>query len=195
MLRTIFCRFLMAAVLLVYSLSLQGQDMNRKTYKSIVVLGSVGQSISENVEYGMGAEVSYGFNVSDVFKTGIGAGLNIFGEHEYKRVVPVFAEVQWTPFTRYRNTPYVQLDGGYAWGWQDANSFYREIQGGMRLHGGLGVRWRVFPKSSLTTELGLLRQSVTATRDNWWWWGNRESDYIREVYQLNRWVLRVGWVF
>lgn len=195
MLRSACNHCLLAVLFLALTLPLSGQSTGRKTYKSIVVLGSVGQSISEKVEYGWGGELSYGFNVSNAFKAGIGAGLNIFGSHEYKRVIPVFTEVQWTPFTQFRNAPYVQLDGGYAWGWQDENSFYRDIEGGMRLHGGIGVRWRVFPKSSLTTELGLLRQTVTATRDNWWWWGNRESDYIRETYQLNRWVLRVGWAF
>lgn len=161
--------------------------------KSVLLQGMAGETVYGAFEAGYGVELSLLRSLGSDWRAGIGAGFNRFGYEEYKRLAPLYAEVQWAPLNRKRHIPYLLAGTGYSWAWKNRDSFYREVQGGMRLHLATGLRWHLFKTSELRSEIGVLRQSAFSEQDLFWWGGG--ENFTRETLRMNRWVLRIGWSF
>ena len=189
------------AIALLFSLALRAQPADSgpresRFVKSVLLQGMAGQTVYGGVEKGYGAELSLLRNLGTDWRAGIGAGFNRFGYGEQKRLVPLYAEAQWAPLGWEKHIPYLLAHSGYSWAWRDKESAYRELRGGLRLYLATGLRWNLFKKSELRSEIGVVRQSVHSEQDFFWWGGpSGEENFTRETLRMNRWVLRVGYSF
>lgn len=155
---------------------------------------TAGQTSWEESEFGFGAEHVSGIVFGPRLRAGIGAGLNVLGYGNHKRLVPVFAEIRVLPFANLRHQPFLVLDGGYAFAWRDKGTadFIRKVTGGVRAHLGMGMQWKVRRGWELYTDFGYLRQQSMLERNNFWWGGGGADNYIRETHRMQRWMLRIG---
>ncbi|MBK7474596.1 MAG: hypothetical protein IPN74_04180 [Haliscomenobacter sp.] len=174
----------------------EGQRLERKWVHGMHFLSTAGQTSFEDTEIGFGMEYVASRQILPYLSVGAGAGLNMIGLVETRRFAPVFGELRLFPFTQARHQPFLVVDGGYAWAWKDANSIYRSVKGGMRLHAALGMQWQIRRRGVLFTDFGYIRQGSQTQRNNFWWWTqNLDENYIEETSRINRWVLRLGFGF
>ncbi|MFZ4427890.1 MAG: hypothetical protein ACOYOO_12080 [Saprospiraceae bacterium] len=155
---------------------------------------TAGQTSWEASEFGFGAEHVSGRVLGSRLRAGLGTGINMLGYGNHKRLVPVFAEIRYQPFERFRHRPFVVLDGGYAFAWMDKGTadINRKVSGGPRMHLAAGVEWKTRRGWALFTDFGYLRQRSVLERNNFWWGGGGADNYIRETHRMQRWMWRIG---
>lgn len=186
----LFCGVIQASVA-----QATGDEMETRGnwYHFLHFQSSAGQTSWSEPQWGFGAEHVSGYMLRPWMGVGLGAGLNMLGLGDHKRVAPLFMEWRTLPFPNARHKPFFVLDAGYAWAWKssDEENIFRKVRGGPRLHLAAGMQWKTRPGWELVTEFGYLRQRSELERNNFWWWNSSEN-FIRERHDMQRWAMRIG---
>ncbi len=194
--RTLLILFSVLWTAAIYAQPPGAKTSEGRWYHILHFQATTGQTSWEESEFGFGAEQVSGISLGPRLRAGIGAGLNVLGYGNHKRLVPVFAEIRFLPFGQWRHQPFAVLDGGYAFAWRDKEmaDINRKVSGGVRAHLGVGMQWKTRRGWELNTDFGYLRQQSVLERNNFWWWngGGGEDNYIRETHRMQRWMLRIG---
>jgi len=149
-----------------------------------------------------GNQSSLSFNLSNgyQFKNGIAAGLGSGMEELGVVLVPVYADLRYTPLNS-ATSPFLWLKTGYGFAITDEPVYYvdeastdRRREGGFLFNAGAGVSLFTWKRTALNVGLGYRYQKVTLQHDQYinWWGGGSVRETVTQYYRLE---FHLGFVF
>jgi hypothetical protein len=148
-----------------------------------------------------GSQSSLSFHLANgyQFKNGIGIGIGSGMEELGVVIVPVYADLNYTPLNS-RISPYAWLKTGYGFATSDQAVTYEfypsadsKTKGGFLFNAGAGICLYTWPRTAINIGIGYRYQIVTISRDQYWW---RTGISVREsVTHFNRLELQMGFIF
>lgn len=145
-------------------------------------------AITGNNNLGGSFTNSFGYTINSKFSTGIGIGIQSFGDYSNRiNTIPLFLESKYL-FTKNVVTPFCQVQGGYGFANLNDNA-----KGGLYYQPSIGVAFRKNSTLDFNISIGFLSQKMTykypTTNDIFY-------NYItgRDL-SIRRWVIQGGITF
>lgn len=161
-------------------------------YNSFVIGTLVGCGMCyEGKDFTFSFMTMHGIRVSPAVKLGLGMGMDVYTDW---RLFPLVAGVTFD-HERRRNSVYVQVNAGHAWGrylLQDnwwGNDFTQ--RGGFTVNPMLGYRMGN-ERIRIYVQAGYKFQLAQTRAENVWGWG---GNTVNREYELNRFVFQMGFGF
>lgn len=147
-----------------------------------------------------GNQSSLSFHLSNgyQFKNGIAVGLGSGMEELGVVLVPLYADLRYTPLSSVIS-PYAWLKTGYGFATSDqaepGMDYYSTVgkyEGGFLFSTGAGISMFTWRRTAVNIGVGYRYQKVTYSQDLYWWGGNSVSE---TVTHFNRLEFHLGFVF
>jgi len=137
---------------------------------------------------------SNGYQLRNGLGFGIGSGIEYMGV----AMVPLYADLRYTPFNS-RVSPYAWLKSGYGFATSDQALVYEfnpatgsKTKGGFLFSTGAGISLFTWQRTAMNMGIGYRYQKITISQDQYWWVGTA----IREtVTHFNRLEVQLAFVF
>lgn len=147
-----------------------------------------------------GNQGSLSFHLSNgyQFKNGIAVGIGSGMEEVGLVLVPLYADLRFTPFDS-EVSPYLWMKTGYGFAVTDEETYYvydaasnSKQEGGFLFNAGAGISMFTWKRTAVNVGLGYRYQKITLNEDLYWWGGSTVRQTVTQYYRLE---FHLGFVF
>src|SRR5690606_33987204 len=138
--------------------------------------------------------LSNGYQFKNGIAVGIGSGMEELGVV----MVPLYADLRFTPFDS-EVSPYLWMKTGYGFAVTDEETYYvydsasnSKQEGGFLFNAGAGISMFTWKRTAVNVGLGYRYQKITLNEDLYWWGGNTIRQTVTQYYRVE---FHLGFVF
>jgi len=155
--------------------------------------------LSGKNESGNQSSISFHLSNGYQFKNGIALGIGSGMEELGVVLVPLYADVRYTPLNT-GLSPYLWLKTGHGFAVSDQETIYAEDssstiahEGGFLFNTGVGISMFTWKRTAVNIGIGYRYQKVTLNEPIYWWYGpNSVRQTVTQYYRLE---FHLGFVF